>query len=224
MDESTIQKRMENIEKKIDVILDEVEAQRRLRNEISDLREDLMRVSNDVFRDTIYELEELSETLNTGDMLLLSKKFLRNVNNIKTAFEQLESARDFIADFNKISGDAFRSFLVKLDELDRKGYFELLRESEKTLDTLVASFSAEDLRTLNESLPMIVNILKKLSNPELIRKLNIAVSVFDKYEFDDKSRVSTIKLIREMNDPRVKKGMLFMLGLFKNVVSEFEIN
>ena len=215
---------MDDIEKKLDVILDEVEAQRRLRTEISDLREDLMRVSNDVFRDTIYELEELSETLNTGDILLLSKKFLRNVNNIKAAVEQLESARDFIADFNKISGDAFRSFLLKMDELDRKGYFELLRESEKTLDTLVASFSAEDLRTLNESLPMIVNIVRKLSDPELIKKFNTAVTVFDKYEFDETSRASTIKLIREMNDPRVKKGMLFMLGLFKNVVSEYEIN
>ena len=222
MEEKALQNQINDINQKLDVIVAEMDAQRRLRNEVSDLRDDLMRVGNDVFQASINELEEFSDTLNTGDILKLMKKLVRNVNNIKTAFEQLESARDFMADMNSISRDMFNSVLLKLDDLDRKGYFALLKETERTFDAFVSSFSVDDLRRLNESIPVITGILKRLSDPDLIEKLGTAVNVFDDYRFDSQTRVSTIGLVKEMNRPEVRKATLYITGLMKNLVEAYE--
>ena len=222
MEEKALQNQINDINQKLDVIVAEMDAQRRLRNEVSDLRDDLMRVGNDVFQASINELEEFSDTLNTGDILKLMKKLVRNVNNIKTAFEQLESARDFMADMNSISRDMFNSVLLKLDDLDRKGYFALLKETERTFDAFVSSFSADDLRRLNESIPVLTAIFKRLSDPDLIEKLGTAVNVFEDYRFDPETRVSTIGLVKEMNRPEVRKATLYLTGLMKNLVEAYE--
>ena len=222
MEEKTLKYQIDDINRKLDVIVAEMDAQRRLRNEVSDLRDDLMRVGNDVFQSSINELEEFSDTLCTGDVLQLVKKLARNVNNIKTAFEQLENARDFVADMSSISSDMFNNVLLKLDELDRKGYFALLKETERTFDAFVSSFSADDLKRLNESIPVLTGILKRLSDPDLIGKLETAVNVFDDYRFDPETRVSTIGLAKEMTRPEVRKATLYITGLMKNLVKAYE--
>ena len=113
---------------------------------------------------------------------------------------------------------------MKLDELDRKGYFELMREMENTLDTAASSFNAEDLRKLNEALPAVLSIVKRLSDKELIDKASKAVAVFEKYSYDASSKVSTVSLMRDMMDPDVRQGIQYMLRLFRNVVREYQLN
>jgi len=217
-----LEDRIDDINRKLDIVISEVEAQRRLRTEIEDLRDDLTRVGNDMFRSAIYELEEFNETLETGEVVHLGKQLLRNVGNIRSAFEQLESARDFIADFTGISGDMFNTVLLRMDELDRKGYFDLLRESLNTIDTLVQSFTADDLRRLNETLPIVVGMLKRLTNPEMIARVDTALAVVENYDFDSGRKAGAVKIVKLMTDPQVKKGMVFMLEVFKNIMQEYE--
>jgi len=235
MENKELQNQIDDINRKLDVIITEIESQKRYRREIEDLRDDLMRLGNDVFHSAINELEEFTYSLEISDVLLLGKQLLRNVNNIKTAFEQMESARDFLADFTMMSQGFFNDVLVKLDDLDKKGYFDLLRESQRLLDTFVASVSVEDLKRLNETIPQLAGIMNKLSKPELIEKLDTAVSAFeliekldtavsafDSYSFEPGRKASVLALIKEMTQPEVRQGMLYMLGLFKNTVQQLE--
>ena len=222
MDETRLQQQIDDINKKLDIILDEVAAQKRLRQGLEDLQDDVMRAGTDAFKSAITELEELTDNLETEDFMLLGKKLLRNVNNIKTAFEQLESARDFISDFTSISGDIFNNVLLKLDDLDRKGYFQLLRETEHTLDTIVASFSVEDLKRMNETIPLVIDIIKRLSNPELLEKIDTATIVLEQYPFETGKKPSTVSLLREMIRPEVRQGLLYMTGLLNTIIAELK--
>jgi len=222
MEETTIQSRIDGIERKLDIILEEMDLQRRRRNELEDLRDDLLRVGNDVYRDTIEELEEFSDTLDPADAILLGKKLLRNVDNIKTAFEQLESARDFLADFMSISGDMFNEVLEKMDEFDRKGYFELMKKSGEAVDAFTSAFTPADFDRLNEAVPRLAEILKRVSKPELVEKLDTATRVFDSYEYDTSRSPGIPKLIGAMTSREVRTGMFYMLGLMKETVKSLE--
>ena len=224
MTETTIQKQINDINVKLDIILEEIAQQRRYRQEIEDLRDDLIRVGSDVYKSSLDELEELNDTFEPNDLFLLGKQMLRNVNNLKEAFAQIESARDFMADLTSISSDMFNNVLLKLDDLDRKGYFELMRESEKTLDAVVSSFGAEDLRKLNETLPAVLGIFKRMSDKKLIDKVDKAVEVFENYSYDASSKVSNLSLMKDIMDPDVRQGMQYMLGLFRSVVQEYRVN
>ena len=222
MDETRLQQQIDDINKKLDTILDEVAAQRRVRQGIEDLQDDVMRAGSDALKSAITELEELTDNLATEDFMLLGKKLLRNVNNIKTAFEQLESARDFISDFTSISGDMFNNVLLKLDDLDRKGYFRLLRETEHTLDAIVASFSVDDLKRMNETIPMVIDIIKRLSNPELLGQIDTATAVLEQYPFEPGKKPSTVRLLREMTRPEVRQGLVYMTGLYNTIIAELK--
>ncbi|MBA7589892.1 hypothetical protein ES708_31986 [subsurface metagenome] len=164
----------------------------------------------------------MSVNLDMADVVHLMKKLLRNINNIRGAFEQLESARDFINDFGSISSDMFESVLLKMDELDRKGYFELLRESGNMLDKVVTSFSVDEVKRINETIPVFAGIIKRLTNPDLVGKLDTVVTAFENYDFDTGKKSSVLKLVKAADKPEVKKGMLYMLGLFETIVKELE--
>ena len=221
MEQKDLNGQIDEINRKLDLIIEEIEHQRRYRKEFEDLRDDLMRVGPDLYTSAVNELEEFTYTLEMSDVILLGKQLLRNVNNIKTAFAQLESTRDFIADFTMVSKNLFNDIILKLDDLDKKGYFDLLRESEQLLDTFVASVSVDDLKRLNETIPPLASIMSTLSKPELVNKLSIAVQTFDSYSFDQR-KASLLSLLKEMSRPEVLKGMLYMLGLFGNTVQKFE--
>ncbi len=222
MSEIAMQKQIDEINGKLDIILGEIGQQKRYRHEIEDLRDDLIRVGTDIYKSSLGGLEELTDTFEPNDLFVLGKLLLRNLNNFKEMFAQLESARDFMADFTNISSGMFNNVLLKLDELDRKGYFELMREMEKTLDTVASSFSAEDLKRINESLPVILSIVRRLSDRELIAKVEKAVTVFEEYDYDASGKVSTVAMVKDMMDPDVRQGMHYMLGLFKSIIKEYK--
>ena len=222
MNDKQLQAQVDDINRKLDIVLDEIEHQRRQRNELEDLRDDLLRVGADVYNDTVTELEEFSGSMHPGDALLLMKQLLRNIGNIKMAFEQLESARDFLADFNSISGDMFNDVLLKLDEFDRKGYFELMHRMGGIAETVADSFSPEDLERMNQAIPRMAGIVKRLTQPDLIEKMDTATRVFERYEFDPSRSSGLLTLLRAMMSREVRTGMLYSLGLMRETVQALQ--
>jgi hypothetical protein len=222
MEDTQLREQVADIGRKLDIVLEEIGRQKLQRSEIADLRDDLLRVSNNIFEDTVEELEEFNETLDMQEVLLLGKKLIRNIGSIKTTFEQLESAKDFLADFNSISSDMFNEVLEKLDEFDRKGYFDLMRKTGDTLDTVAASFSPEDLDQLNAAIPRIADIVRRLSRPEMVERLDAATKTFDTFEYDPAGSPGVIALIRAMMSREVRTGMLYSLGLMRETVKTLQ--
>jgi len=162
MENKELQLQLEEINKKLNVIMEEIELQRRHRQEMHDLKDDLMRVAKDIYLTSLDELEQVHDYLKTGDIMHLFKKLLRNVNNLTRLFEQLENIRDFAKDFGMISKGMSIDLMNKLDELDRKGYFAFLKETQKIFDKIVTSFTVDDVKALGDN---IVTILNTIKNP-----------------------------------------------------------
>ena len=209
--------RLEAVERKLDFIIDELAVQRRQRREMEELKDDLMRVGKDMYQSAVLELEEVHDHIGTGDMLYLGKKLLRNVNNMTRTFEQLENAKDFVQDFGPISRELFRDAMDRLHEFDRKGYFHFLKELSRVADTVVESFTVEDVRHLAENVVTILNTVKNLTQPDMLRALNNAVAVYKNLELDVQKDVSLFALLRELNSPEAKRGLAFAVGFLKNI-------
>jgi hypothetical protein len=137
MSEQFLQDQIDAMNRKLDLILQEIELQQRHRREIEDLKDDLMRVGKDVYQSAVVELEDVHDYLQTGDILYLGKKLLRNVTTLTRMFEQLESMRDFLQDAAPLARESFIDFMHTLDEFDRKGYFAFMRELGRVADKVV---------------------------------------------------------------------------------------
>lgn len=217
MDEQKIINDIEAINKKLDIILAEIELQQRHRREMDDLKDDLMRIGKDVYNTAVTELEEVHDHIQTGDMMYLGKKLLRNVNNITKTFEQFENVKDFVYDFKPVSREMFFDFMNKLDEMDRKGYFVFIKEMGKMTDKVVSSFSAEDIKQLGDNIVTILNTIKNLTQPDMLNAVNNAVSVYKNLDMKIEKDVSFFHLLKELNKPEVKKGLAIALNFLKNL-------
>ena len=224
MGQENLQLQIDSINKKLDIILAEIELQSRHRREMEDLKDDLMRVGKDVYDSALIEFEEVHDQLKTGDIFYLFKKLLRNINNITKTFEQLENLKGFIQDFSPVSRELFLDFMNKLNEFDKKGYFEFLREMSKISDNIVTSFSAEDVKSFGDNIVTILTTVKSLTQPDMLHAINNAVNVYKNLDIDISEKVSMYSLIKELNNPEVKKGLAFGLKFLKNIAKQQEQN
>ena len=219
MNDKNIQAQIEGLSQKLDVILEEIELQRRHRREMDDLKDDLMRVGKDMYQTAIQELEDVHDHMSTGDALFLAKKLLRNINTMTAMFEQLESIRDFVKDFGPISRELSIDAMHMLDEFDRKGYFAFMKELSAVLDRIVTSFTVDDVRSLGDNIVTILNTIKSLTQPDMLQTINNAVNVYKKLDIEVKDDVSFVKLIKDFNTPETRKGLAFAVQFLRSLAA-----
>lgn len=219
-----LQKQVDLINSKMDIILDEISLQKKHRREMDDLKDDLIIVGKDLYQTAVIELEEVHDSLKTGDILYLFKKLLRNINNITKTFEQLESLKDFVNDISPLFRESFIDLMNKLNELDRKGYFNFTKELLNIIDRIVISFSTEDIKNLADNIVTILNTVKELTQPDILQSVNNAVEVYKKLNIQIDEDVSLFKLLKELNQPATRKGLIFALIFLKNLSSSNKNN
>lgn len=217
METNDIQLHLEEINKKLTFIIEEVEVQKKHRQEIDDLKSDLMRVAKEVYSSSLLELEEVSDYLKTGDILYFFKKLFRNINNFSTIIGQLENLRDFTRDFGFVSKELSSEIINKLDEYDRKGYFAFFKEALKIIDNIVTSFTVEDVKALSDNIVKILNTVKNLTQPDMLDSVNNALSVYKMLDIKIEENVSLIQLIKELNKPETKKALYFGILFLKSL-------
>ncbi|MFC1564377.1 DUF1641 domain-containing protein [candidate division KSB1 bacterium] len=219
MTDKELQQTLASINNKLDYVLDEIELQKRHRREMDDLKDDITRVGNDVFKSAVLELEEVHDHIQTGDILYLFKKLLRNIKNLTGMFEQLENINDFLKDFSPVFRELLLDQMNKMDELDRKGYFEFFKELSRIIDIIVTSYSTEDIKKLGENIVTMLNIVKDVTQPEMLQTVNNALTVYKNMDVDISDDVSIYSLFKELRTPEMKRGFAFAIQLLKNLAS-----
>ncbi len=217
MEQRNLQEQINQINSKLDLILEEIELQRRHRRELEDLKDDLMRVGKDFYDTAVEELDEIHEYVNTKDLLHFGKYMLRNINVISRVIQQLESTKDFLTDVAPLVREYIIDFMAKLDEYDHKGYFDFMKESGKIVDKVVTSFEKEDVKALGDNVVTILNTVKNLTQPDMLQAINNAVNIYKNLDFTASEDISYFKIIKDLNTPEVKRGILFMLQFLKNI-------
>ena len=219
MEEVKTQTQIDEINQKLDIILEEIGLQKKHRREMEDLKEDLFRVGKDVYETAVNELEEVHDHIKTGDMMHLGKKLLRNVNNLNRTFDQLESTRDFLRDVSPLVRESIIDLMGKMDEFDRKGYFQFIKELQKAGDNVVTSFTPNDVKLLGDNIVTILNTIKNLTQPDMLQAINNAVTVYKNIDVKVDEKVSLFGLMKELNSPEVKRGLAVGLKFLKNLAS-----
>lgn len=216
-DSPALAERLDALDRKLDLVLAEVEHVRRIRREVEELKDDLTRVGKDLFRTAVGEMEEVAPFVDTGDFAALTKRLLRNVNNLNELLVQLESARDLVHDATPLAREIFSDGLAKLDELDRKGYFAMARELQRALDNVVASFTVEDVRLLGDNLVAILQTVKNLTQPEMLQAINNATEIYKKLDFDSMEEFTLWRAFKEVNKPEMRRGLGFLIVFLRNL-------
>ncbi len=222
MNDQNITQRLEEIDEKLTFLTEQMRLQARRQQEMQELKDDLSRIGTDIFQSAVTELDEVATHFDTNDLLHLIKKLLRNTRNISRMIDQLESVSGLVEDLGPISKQAFLDLLWTLDELDRKGYFEFLRESARILDNIVTSFTVEDVRLLADNIVTILETVKNLTQPDMLSAINNALAVYKNLDIEVDERISYRELFRQARTPEMRRGLAFGIQFLKNLAATAE--
>jgi uncharacterized protein YjgD (DUF1641 family) len=216
-DSTALAERLDALDRKLDLVLTEVEEVRRIRREVEELKDDLARIGKDAFSTAVAEMEEVAPFVDTGDITALLKRLVRNTNNLNELLVQVESARELLNDATPLGRQLFSDGLAKLDELDRKGYFAMGREVVRALDNVVTHFSPEDARRLADNIVVMMETFKNLTQPEMLLAVNNAMEIYRKLDFAKMEEVSLWRAFRELNKPEMRRALGFLLSFLRNL-------
>lgn len=175
MKEDIMSKELEKIHEKLDFLTEQVMITRRKQEELRELKEDLTPVVSDLFQTAVQELDDVSAYFSYEDLLFLIKKLLRNTRTLIGLFERLESVNDFVNDVMPLTKDMFDAALEKMDELEKKGVFKLLKEGEGMADKTLMAYTSGGLEAPEKI--SLFRVLRELNQPEVKRTLYVLLSV-----------------------------------------------
>jgi len=222
MAKDNIQEQINDINRKLDIVLEEVLAQKETRQSIEDLTTDLTIVGKDVFKSTVSELENAGVELDGEAVKQLMLKLIRNVETINEMFEMLESANDLVKDVSPILHQMGLDGIHMMNEFEQKGYFDFMREAMKIMDNVVEHFSVEDVRLLADNAVTILETVKNLTQPDMLKAINSGLIVYKSIEIEDVEEYSMWRAIKAMNSKEMKKGIGFMITFLQNIAKETE--
>ncbi|MEA3335563.1 MAG: DUF1641 domain-containing protein [Chloroflexota bacterium] len=213
-----LNQKIDNLTEQV-TFLSEVARQQQLRQrEWDELKADLSPIANDMYMVAVEQLQEIEPHVQIEDLLHLVKRLARNTNNIENMLDQLESLSDFVQDASPIANEAFLSLVEELDEMERKGYFRLIREAQYVLDNIAEAFGPEDVRQLGDNVVTILTTVKEMTQPEVMNTVQHLAGTMREMEADpDKIETSTWSILKQLRDPQVRRGMATTLEMLKAV-------
>jgi len=222
MAKDNIQEQINEINRKLDIVLEEVLAQRETRLSIEDLTSDLTIVGSDVFKSTVTELDNAGIEIDGEAVKQLMLKLVRNVDTLNEMFETMESVNDLAKDVSPILHQMGLDGIHMMNEFEQKGYFAFMRETMNIFDNVVTHFSAEDVRLLADNVVTILETVKNLTQPDMLKAINSGLIVYKSIEIENVEEYSMWKAIRAMNSKEMKRGIGFMITFLQNIAKETE--
>ncbi len=223
MNEKNMQEQIDAMNRKLDLVLEEIQAQREVRKNVSDLSADLYNVGKDMFGAAVTELDNAGVEIDGEAVKVLALKIIRNIDTLNELFDMLESAYDFVKDISPILHQTGLDGIRAMNELEQKGYIDFIKESFRIIDNIVTHFTADDVRALADNVVTILETVKNLTQPEMLGAINNGVVVYKSLDVNDIPEYSLFKAMRAMNSPELRKGLGFMITFLKNIATESEL-
>lgn len=220
MDKMNIENEIKSIHQKLDMLTEQFTQTQQKQRELQELKNDLSLIGKDIFETAVVELQDVAPYFDTDDLIHLVKKLLRNTRSLTNMLEQVESAGNMFEDIKPLAKQMFDSVLTTLNTLDKKGYFAFFGEASKIVDTVVTSFTVEDVKLLRENIATILLTVRNMTQPEMLSSVNNALSFFKKMDIIIEKDFPTWQLIKKARNPEVRKGMAFMLEFVKNMAKQ----
>ncbi len=191
---------------------------------VEDLAADLKLVGQAAFEGAVEELAALDPHTTFADATRLLRRLVENADNLDWTLQQLESVRDFTRDAAPIATFAFETLTERLEELDEQGVLEFVKEAWRIMQIILTSFTPEDVRLLGDNIVLILNTVKEMTQPEMMRMMHNLTSAWREAEAAPEAlKTGTLALLRQMRDPQVRRGLAVTMQMLKTVAGNREL-
>ena len=208
---------------KLDYLTQQYEERLKRQDEINELKQDLVPIANHMIKLSIDELAEIGTEFQAEDLLFLIKRLLRDAHLLVGLLDRLESVVELADETSRIGQQVFNQAVYSLDRLEREGYFTFAQGGWRIIERIVNEFSEEDIDALGENIVTILTTVRNLTQPEIMNMTNSALNAIQD-EPAPAGDVSMWALLRDLNDPKVRKGMARLMNMLKVIADQPDIS
>jgi len=189
MEEIAIQNQINELNEKVDTLLEYIIAQNKKNQAIDDFIDDAYKVGIDLFKTTAVELDNHGVEVDMDEVKILIFKLLKNIQTFNTLINMLESLVDLMKDATPIAREMIIDLTYQLDKLEKNGTIESL----KTITT-------------------------NLTNPDLLQSLAKISSAITNVKPDEKlDNISMFKLMKSLNNREVKSSLSYLIRILQEI-------
>jgi len=189
MEEIAIQNQINELNEKVDTLLEYIIAQNKKNQAIDDFIDDAYKVGIDLFKTTAVELDNHGVEVDMDEVKILIFKLLKNIQTFNTLINMLESMVDLMKDATPIAREMIIDLTYQLDKLEKNGTIESL----KTITT-------------------------NLTNPDLLQSLAKISSAITNVKPDEKlDNISMFKLMKSLNNREVKSSLSYLIRILQEI-------
>jgi uncharacterized protein YjgD (DUF1641 family) len=217
MSEKAMQEQINEINRKLDLLLEESLVQRQNREAVNDLIDDVAVIGKDAFRTMVTELDNSSVELDGEAVKGLLIKIIRNVENMGMLLETIESINDLMKDLSPIIKQIGLDSIQKFHEMEQKGYFEIIGQLGSASDKIVSRYSREDIMKLSDNLVPVADAVMNLGNRNFLEKLNSITKALGDIKTEEIEEYSVWRIMRELNKPQVRKSLGFIMAFLTKI-------
>ncbi len=213
----TLNAKLDALTEQVAVLTDYVLEQRQRQQEWDELKADLTPIAMEFMEATVEELEEIEPYARLEDIIFFLKRLATNLHNFEAMLDQLESVNDLVQDLTPVANDAFLVAMDQLEEMEKRGYFQVLPEAKYIVDNVVEAFGPEDVRALGDNIVLILSTVRSMTQPEimtLVQQLTESTQEAVRTP-DEELDISYLGLIRQMRDPQMRLGLARTMQLLR---------
>ena len=217
MSEKELQIQIDEVNRKLDLILEEASSQKQNRDAVNDLVNDLSLVGKDAFNGMVDSLDHAGIELDGDALNHMLMSFLRNLGNINMLLQTLENVSDLVKDASPILKEIGLDAVDKFKEVDDKGYFEVLKQILTALDNVMSRYSREDLQNISSNVETIVDTMIILMDPAVLKNVEIFAKAYKEIDQDNVPEYSIWKVMKDLRRPDMKKSIGFIMTFMRKI-------
>ncbi len=209
-----LERKLDALAEQVAFLTEEMREQRLRRQSWDELRADVAPLAGEALALVNRELEDVQDFVRPEDLLRLLRATLRNTHRLEDMWGRFESTMDFIDDAGSLTEEAFLKLLTALEMMEQRGYFGFTASGLGVLDRIVTSFTTEDVDQLGDNVVLILNTVKDMTQPEVMRMLQRTARAMEE-QVDEAPTLR--RLFKQMRDPEVKRGLARLMRVMRSI-------
>lgn len=129
--------------------------------------------------------------------------------------ERQRKTEELFAEATPILREVMGTATRELESYEKKGYFAFGRELVRVGERIAEGFSPEDVRQLGGAVVGILETVRAMTQPEVLRVANDAATVVQNAESAEP--IGLVGMVRATSDHEVQRGMAVMMEVMRHV-------
>jgi len=198
--ENLILERLERMEGQLQTLVKSQES-------LTELKNDLAPLINSAFKIMLDELRTVETGFQLEDLFALLKQSLRSVRNLTLALEMLENLSELWKCIEPLLKSAVPNLIYYMDNLERRGVFRTYAAMLEVRAKVAAHYDPEEIATMSDAFVLLLSMLKKLSDPQMIDFMNRILDLPMSIKLEEAKPLGPIGMLTAMGSKEGRQGL-----------------